>query len=141
MQTWCGLGRLGKDPEVKTTSGGAKMAMFSLAIDEYNHSAKKRETTWLNVVCFGRTAEFVVRNFHRGDPIFISNGRVAVNQWVDNDGNKRTSYNIVANQVDFVPRGKGGGQGSGQGGQNRQKPNTEPDIDWGNNEEEDPWAE
>lgn len=137
MQMWCGLGRLGKDPEEKATSGGTAMALFSIAIDEYNHSTKKREATWLNVVCFGKTAEFVARNFHKGDPIFISNGRVSVNQWVDKETqSKRTAYNIIANQVDFVPGSKGGGRGESS----QQQPRGDSSVDWGSDDSEDPWA-
>ena len=140
MQGWYGLGRIGREPEKKTTQGGTTLTKFSLAIDEYNPSTKEKEATWLEVVCFGKTADFVAQYFHKGDPIFIRQGRVSVNQWVDDDQNKRTSYNIIANQVDFVPGSSKGGQ-QGGGNQSQQQEPRQSSVNWDVDETEDPFGE
>lgn len=138
MQGWYGLGNIGRQPEKKTTKSGTSITKFSIAINEYNPSTKEKDTTWLEVACFGKTADFVAQYFNKGDAIFIRNGRVAVSQWVDEDDNKRTSYNIVANQVDFVP---GAGKGNGGGKKKQQQESRQSTVNWEVDETEDPFGD
>lgn len=140
MQGWYGLGRIGRLEEVETRSG-TRMAKFSIALDEWNSKKKEKVTTWLNVICFGGTADLVLDNFEKGDPIFIENGRVSVNEWTDENDNKRKSYDIIANRIGFVP---GAGKSSGNGGASKsdyaEEKSDDSDI-WDIDEDDDPFAD
>lgn len=120
------------------------MAKFSLAIDEYNSKKGEKETTWLNCICFGKTADFVLEYFEVGKPIFVRQGRVSVNEWVDDDDNKRRSYDIIVDRVDFVPGGDKEGNGSSgkSRGSKSSKKRREPDNDyWNMDDEDDPFSD
>lgn len=133
MQQWVGLGRIGNMEEKEPTRSGDTMMTFSLALEEYNASKGERETTWLNVICFGRTADFVLEYFDVGEPIFVSSGRVSVNQWEDNAGNKRKGYDIIANRVEFVPSAKNGG------GRRSTREEDEEEEEWEDVDDDDIW--
>lgn len=134
MQGWYGLGRIGKDaPKQIDTKSGTSMAVFSMAIDDYNPSKQESETTWLDVKCFGKTAEFVLNHFDSGKPIFIRQGRVYRDEWVDKEsGNKRVRYGIIADRIEFVP---GAGTGNGSSGSST----SSTDGDWEGEDDEDIW--
>lgn len=146
MQGWYGLGRIGRLEEVDSRSDNT-MAKFSLAIDEYNSKKGEKETTWLNCICFGKTADFVLEYFEVGKPIFVRQGRVSVNEWVDDDDNKRRSYDIIVDRVDFVPGGDKEGNGSSGSGRSSKsskssKKRREPDNDyWNMDDEDDPFSD
>jgi single-strand DNA-binding protein len=92
------LGRVGKDPEVVTTSGGTKLCKVSLATRGY----KKDETDWHQVTFFGKTADIVEQYVKKGDMIQCT-GSVS---YSENDGKYYT--NINANSVELL-----GGKSSG----------------------------
>lgn len=59
------LGRLGKDPELKTGASGAEFVNLSIAEDEYNYSKKENETEWFNCTAFGQTAVMISTYFKK----------------------------------------------------------------------------
>ena len=63
MNKFIGIGRLTKDPEIKVTQNGTKVAKFTIAI---NRKFKKEETDFLNVLTFNKTAEFIEKYFTKG---------------------------------------------------------------------------
>jgi single-strand DNA-binding protein len=95
------IGRLGKDPVVKTIGADRKMATFSLATNEpYKNKSGElvNNTTWHNVVAFGKVVEVIEKYVQKGQEIAI-NGKLASNTWEDKDGKKRYSVDIVINEL------------------------------------------
>ena len=110
------LGRLGKDPEVRSTKSGMTVATLSVATDYTSGKGDSRETVteWHNVVCFDKTAEYIGEALHKGDPVFVQ-GRIQTRKWQDKNGNDRYTTEIVANDMQML----GGGAGRGMGGEGR----------------------
>ncbi len=91
------VGRLGKDPDLRTSRNGKPYCTFSLATANW----RTKETDWHNVVCFGKTAEFIGARSAKGDVLAVS-GRIANNNYTDKNGVKRYSYNIEADDVQIA---------------------------------------
>jgi single-strand DNA-binding protein len=111
------VGRLGKDPELKYTPSGAPVAKFSLATDESfkdKTGEKQEHTEWHNIVAWNKLAEICGEYLTKGKLIYIE-GSIRSRQWQDQSGNKRTSYEIIANQMQML----GSKSDSGGGGMNR----------------------
>lgn len=89
------IGRIGKDPEVKQTTGGS-VAKFSLATTEsYKNKAgeKVEQTEWHNIVIFGKLTEIVEKYVKKGDLIYVE-GKIIYGSYDDKDGNKRYTTDI-----------------------------------------------
>ena len=116
------MGRLTRDPELRHTQTGTAVASFSLAVDRdfKDKSTGERTTDFIDVVAWRATAEFVSRYFTKGRMAVVE-GRLQMRDWTDKDGNKRTTAEVVADNVyfgDFKRDGEGGGYSAGysQGG-------------------------
>lgn len=95
------MGRLVKDPELKTTNSGKSVCSFRLANDSgYKNADGSSQTNWLDVVAWGKTAEFVCKYFPKGSLIAID-GRLQTRQYQDKNGQNRTAVEIVANNANF----------------------------------------
>lgn len=94
------LGRLGKDPEERTTQAGKSVCSFTVATDDGWGENKK--TNWHNITCFDKTAENVVKYLKKGSCVFIR-GRISYDTY-EKDGVKKTATKIIADQVEFLPR-------------------------------------
>ena len=93
------VGRLGRDPETRYTSGGQAVCNFTLATDEtYKDRSGERQkrTEWHRIVLWGKLAEIAQQYLKKGTLVYIE-GRIQSRQWDDRDGNKRTSHEIVGN--------------------------------------------
>lgn len=98
------IGRLGKDPEVKYTPSGAPVAKFSLATDEVfkdRAGEQQRRTEWHNIVAWNKLAEICGEYLTKGKQVYIE-GSIRSRQWEDQQGNKRTSYDIVAREMKML---------------------------------------
>ena len=98
------IGRLGKDPELKYTSGGTPVARFTLATDETfkdRSGEQQRRTEWHTIVAWRKLAEICGEYLTKGKQIYIE-GSIQSRQWEDQSGNKRTSYEIVARQMTML---------------------------------------
>jgi len=117
------IGNLGSDPEIRTTTGGAKVATFSLATSRQWNSAsgeKQEKTEWHTVVLFGRQAEVAGEYLKKGRSVYIE-GRLQTRKWTDKEGVEKYSTEIVADRMQLLGgRGEGGSGGdaefSGGGG-------------------------
>ena len=113
------VGRLGRDPETRYTSGGQAVANFSVATDEtYKDKAgdRQKRTEWHKIVVWGKQAEIAQQYLKKGSLVFIE-GRIQSREWQDKEGQKRTSFEVVASNFRMLGgRGDGGGSGSGGGG-------------------------
>lgn len=94
-------GRLTNDVELKVTTSGISVCNFSIAVDRAYKKGEDRQTDFLNVVCWRSTAEFVSKWFKKGSLIGIE-GSIQTRKYQDKDGNNRTAFEIVANNVHFV---------------------------------------
>jgi len=106
------LGNLGKDAEVKYSASGTAVCRFSLATNEtFKNKAGdvEKRTEWHSVVAFGRLAEVCGEYLSKGKLCYIE-GSIRSGNWEDRDGNKRTSYDIVARYMQMLsPSGNGNG--------------------------------
>lgn len=96
------MGRMVKDPELKTTNSGKSVCSFRIANDSgYKDASGQNQTNWLDVTAWGKTAEFVCKYFPKGALIAID-GRLQTRQYQDKSGQNRTAVEIVANNVNFA---------------------------------------
>ena len=94
------IGRLTRDPEVRYTDGGLSIARFSLAVDRRFKQENGTDADFINIVAFGKTAEFIEKYFHKGMKIAL-NGRIQTGSYTDKDGKKVYTTDIVAENVEF----------------------------------------
>lgn len=93
------VGRLGRDPETRYTSSGQAVANFSVATDESykdRNGERQKRTEWHKIVVWGKQAEIAQQYLKKGSLVFIE-GRIQSREWQDKEGQKRTSFEIVAN--------------------------------------------
>ncbi len=112
------MGRLTRDPELRSTQSGISVASFTLAVDR-DYSSRdggEKQTDFIDVVAWRSTAEFVSKYFSKGRMAVVS-GRLQIRQWQDKDGNNRRSAEIVADNIYFgdSKRDSDGGYGSQAG--------------------------
>lgn len=98
LNQWQGIGRLGKDPEVRALSNGTTVANFSMACGW--KSGDKEGTEWVNVSSFGKLAEIIGQYLTKGSQVFIQ-GRLNTRTW-DKDGETRYSTEIVADRMQML---------------------------------------
>jgi len=113
------VGRLGRDPETRFTSGGQAVANFSVATDETykdRNGERQKRTEWHKIVVWGKQAEIAQQYLKKGSLIFIE-GRIQSREWQDKEGQKRTSFEIVASNCRMLGgRGDGMAAGASAGG-------------------------
>ena len=108
------IGNLGKDAELRYTSGGTPVASCRIATTErYNDrdGNKKEDTQWHDIVIWGKTAESIHSYLVKGKQIYVE-GRLQTRQSDDKDGNKRYTTEIKADRITLL--GGGGGAGGGR---------------------------
>ena len=111
------VGNLGRDAEIRYTSGGTAVATLSLATtDVWNDKGGQRQekTEWHRVVLWGKTAETLQEYLLKGRQIYVE-GRLQTRQWDDRDGNKRYTTETRADRVVLLG-GRGGAAGGAGGG-------------------------
>jgi len=94
-------GRLTADPELKTTANGTPVTTFSIAVDRRYRSGEERQTDFINIVAWRASAEFITKYFKKGSLIGIE-GSIQTRRYQDKNGNNRTAFEVVANNVQFV---------------------------------------
>jgi len=112
------VGRLGRDPETRYTSGGQAVCNFTLATDEtYKDRAGERQkrTEWHRIVVWGKQAEIAQQYLHKGSLVFVE-GRIQSRQWDDREGQKRTTVEIVANGFRMLDSRRDAAVGAGASG-------------------------
>ena len=105
------VGNLGRDAEMRFTSGGTPVATVSLATTEKftdREGQKKEDTQWHRIVIWGKTAESLHEYLTKGKQIYVE-GKLQTRQWDDKDGNKRYTTEIKADRVTLLGGGGGGG--------------------------------
>ncbi len=94
-------GRLTADPELKTTANGLSVTTFSIAVDRRYRSGEERQTDFINIVAWRQSAEFITKYFKKGNLIGIE-GSIQTRRYQDKNGNNRTAFEVVVNNVQFV---------------------------------------
>ena len=96
------MGRLTRDPELRRTGSGTSVTSFSLACDrDFKSQSGEKETDFIEVVAWKNTAEFVSKYFSKGRMAVVE-GRLQIRDWTDKAGNKRTTAEVVADNVYFA---------------------------------------
>lgn len=124
-------GNLTRDPELKALPSGMQVCSFSIATNRvYNDRDGKRQeaTDYHNVVVFGKQGENCAKYLSKGNSAYIE-GRLQTRSW-DKDGQKQYRTEIIADRVQFGPKGAGGGGGAPAGtqGGNDEKAPAAPDY-------------
>ena len=109
------IGRLGSDPELRTTTNGTGVCEMRIATNESwfdkQSNERKERTEWHRVIVWGASGENCAKYLSKGSKAYVE-GRIQTREWNDKDGNKRYTTEIVANSVQFLDS-KGGGGSSG----------------------------
>ena len=96
------MGRLAREPELKRTTSGTAVTSFSLAVDrDFKSQSGEKETDWIDCVAWRGTAETVCKYFTKGRMMIVV-GSLQIRDWTDKAGNKRTTAEVVADNVYFA---------------------------------------
>ena len=113
------MGNLTKDPELRYTPKGTAVGDLGLAVNRRVKDANDNwtdETTFVDITVWGNTAENAQKYLSKGRGVFVE-GRLQLDTWEDKtSGQKRSKLKIVAETLQFLPDGKGGGARSSGGG-------------------------
>lgn len=116
------VGRLGKDPEIRSTPQGTSVVKFSLATDEKftDRAGEKQERTeWHNIVAWGKLAEICGQYLKKGKLVYLE-GSIRTDSWDDKEsGQKKYRTEIVANTMKMLDSRRDEGSGGGGYGQSR----------------------
>ena len=96
------IGRLGADPELRSTGSGKSVCNLRVATSD--GSGERKETTWHAVIAWEKQAELCAKYLAKGRLIGVE-GRIQVREYDDKDGNKRKAFEIVAHHVEFLDKG------------------------------------
>ena len=124
------MGNLTRDPELRYLQSGTAVCDFGLAVNRnYTRASgeKAEEVLFIDITAFGRQAEVVSEFLQKGRPVFIE-GRLKLDQWTGQDGQKRSKHGVVLERFQYIDsRGGGGGAGRAQGdGPRQQRPPQKP---------------
>ena len=108
------MGRLVADPELRHTPSGVATCTFRIAVDRnFVRQGEERKADFIDIVAWRQSAEFVCRYFRKGNLIAV-NGSLQTRNYEDKNGNKRTAYEVVADNIHFA-ESKNSSQASGSG--------------------------
>ncbi|OKZ52646.1 MAG: single-stranded DNA-binding protein [Clostridiales bacterium 59_14] len=95
------MGRLTRDPELRTTNSGTSVASFSLAVDRnYKGADGEKETDFIDCVAWRQTGEFAAKYFAKGRMAVVE-GRLQIRPWTDKEGNNRRSAEVIVDNMYF----------------------------------------
>lgn len=92
------MGRLTKDPELRT-SGETKVARYTLAVDR--RFSKDEQADFINIVCFGKSAEFAEKYFKKGMKVLVT-GRIQTGSYENKEGQKVYTFDVVVEDQEFA---------------------------------------
>ncbi len=126
------IGRLGKDPEIRSTPNGSTVAKFSIATDERftDRSGEKQERTeWHNIAAWGKLGEICGQYLKKGKLVYIE-GSIRTDSWDDKEtGQKRERKEIIARDMQMLDRrGDENGGGGSYAGAKKSGSASQPDV-------------
>ena len=95
------MGRLTADPELRKTTSGTSVTSFTLAVNRDFKKDGQQETDFINCVAWKNTAEFVCKYFQKGQQAAVD-GSIQTRSYTDKDGNKRTAFEVLVNNIYFT---------------------------------------
>lgn len=109
------MGRLTKDPELRTTANNVSVCSFTLAVDRrFKNPDGEYEADFIPIVAWRHTAEFAARYFHKGSRMLLV-GSIRPRSWEDQDGNRRYTTEVIADEIYFCDSKKGSSDESDYG--------------------------
>lgn len=112
------MGNLTRDPEVRTTTTGLKIAKLGLAVNRRyrtRDNEQKEETTFVDIDAFGSQAEILERYCQKGSPLFVE-GRLRLDQWQTSTGDNRSKLTVVLENFQFLGSSRDGSTTEESGG-------------------------
>ena len=100
MNRWIGMGRLTKDPEIRSSADGMMVGNYTLAVDR---RGKENEADFIRVVTFGKAAEFANKYFHKGTKVLVT-GHIQTGSYTNKDGQKIYTTDIIAEDQEFCEK-------------------------------------
>lgn len=112
------LGNLTRDPETRVTANGNTICKLGMAVSRVystREGERREETTFVDIDAFGKQAEVITKYMRKGRPLMVE-GRLKLDQWETNDGQKRTKLGVVLENFQFVGGRDDNDSGSGNSG-------------------------
>lgn len=100
MNRWIGMGRLTKDPEIRSAADGMMVGNYTLAVDR---RGKDNEADFIRVVTFGKAAEFANKYLHKGTKVLVT-GHIQTGSYTNKDGQKIYTTDIIAEDQEFCEK-------------------------------------
>jgi single-strand DNA-binding protein len=122
------LGNLTRDPELRYAPNGTAVARFGLAVNTQRAGQgedRKEEVCFVDIVAFGRQAETASEYLSKGRPALVE-GRLQWRSWEGQDGQKRSKHEVIAERIQFMPRGREDGMERASPGQGMERPSPGP---------------
>src|ERR671939_2021674 len=114
-------GNLTRDPELRFTNDGVPVCSFGLAVNRVR--SRNEEVDFFDVSAWRELGETIANYKKKGDPILVE-GKLQYRTWEAQDGSRRSKVDVVADNVQFLGRGEGGGEaGMTSGGGQRARTN------------------
>lgn len=109
------MGRMTRNPEMRTTQSGVAVASFTLAVDRdfSGRDGAEKQTDFIDCTAWRHSADFVSKYFAKGSMAIVK-GRLQIENYTDNDGNKRKSAKVIAENIYFGESKKSSVQNGGQ---------------------------
>lgn len=96
------LGRMVRDPEIKTTTTQVSVATFCLAVDrKFKNAAGERQADFINCVAWRQNADFLAKYFRKGSKMAVV-GTLQTRSWTDNDNKKHTVTEVIVDEIHFA---------------------------------------
>ena len=131
MNKFFAVGNLTRDPELTETNSGVAVCGFSMAVNRRRSSGEDPLSDFFNVTVWRGLAEAVAKYSKKGNKVAVS-GTIQIRQYEDRDGQKRTSVDVIADEVEFLtPKSGGVADGDHTPAAPRKKPALEPFDDDG----------
>ncbi len=125
------LGNVTRDPELRTTPGGQSVCSFGVATNRFykdQSGARQQSVEFHNIVAWGRLAEICHQYLKKGSLVFIE-GRIQTRSWQDQNGQKRSRTEVVAETMQLGPRGGGAGVAAGGASGGTQEPQAAEPVE------------
>lgn len=106
------MGRLTRDPEVSSSTGGTTFARYSIAVDRKFKKEGDPDADFFNCTSFGKQAEFVEKYLKKGVKVVVT-GRLQNNNYTNKDGQKVYDVRIMVEEVEFAESKNASGDNSG----------------------------
>jgi single-strand DNA-binding protein len=116
------LGRLTRDPAIKTSQSGMTIARFTLAVNRLNKKGQNPEADFINCVAFGKTADAIGNYVYKGQRLLVE-GRIQTGSYTSKSGEKKFTTEISVNRAEFIEkRSESSTQGNSHAGNHNASP-------------------